>query len=163
MAEPHEDLGEWVHSLDREVTSLGRTVASVHATVDAHGTQLDKVEHGIEQILVSTNRRQPPIQIFAALAAIFTVIGGFTVFVNMRISPTELAVADMRNSAAAYVQLISDNSAKILADHSENRYLEDVLRHLDEQHHVTQDRVTETEKQVSEMRGYYSYDLLQKK
>ena len=146
-----DDLEQWVHSIDREVSSLVRSTAQLNARMDAQTAQLKHIEDAVDKWADRVSTPKPPIQILGAIAAIATLVVAFSVFINLRLAPSESTLAAVHENVEIHDRLSKAEHAKQGIDIAENEVLigeiKEAHEHLDEMHHDTQARVTDLEKQ----------------
>lgn len=157
MEIPKEDEGlhTWVHSLDREVTALGMSNAALNSKIDAHDNTLQRIEASLDKLVDGFSKPKPPIQLLQAFAAIAAIVVAFGIFLELRLSPselmTELLYNELATSTAITTSTLSARGGIIASATANIENITEKLMHLDEQHHLSQDRINALERVTSSL------------
>lgn len=139
MAEQH--LEDWVQSLDKEVTVLGRSNAAMRSSLEAQSAQLSKIESGLEHLLQVQGTPKPPIQIIAAVSTLIAFISAFAIFIELRLGPTEFMLEELTLRAQTQTQtthvLMSEQSALEASGVSRTMYID----HLSAENDKSEERI----------------------
>jgi hypothetical protein len=144
-----QDPSTWLHSLDREVTTLGRSHASMRATQEAQALHMERIEQGIDKLLDAQAKPKPPIQLISAIGGIATIVVALAVFLELRLKPSEEITGLMYNQQAALTAMVGSNNVTaaqaISTGVAERAGMSFYLRQLDDRLQRMDSRIRETE------------------
>ena len=150
----HPDLESWVHSIDREVSSLVRSNTQLRTMVEGQTTQLSHIESSIDSIRDQTANSTKP-QMYVAVGVIGIVVTVFTVLIELRLAPSEM----LAEATYEAIQRQTELSAEFIrADTAAEKDRESINRQLLErrsEEKVLVKRLNTLENKVSRNEGRY--------
>ena len=111
-------------------------MASVKSTVNSMAANVERM----------ATRVNTPVNVWTVLATVATLVFGFSQYVDLRMAPVQSRVEMIMKAELETMKELSNRAAVIARDEVRIDGVTEQFKHLDEQHHVSQDRIAELEK-----------------
>lgn len=154
MSSTHSEAIEaQVQHLSQEVVGLSRGHASMNATLSSQTTQIDRLSDNVDKVLDAVNAPKPQIQIWTVVGGIATLLGAMIMFVELRLTPYEVALSEVGDQGDHNTEIIVDRAEFIGAAKERLQFMETELAHQHERTHILGARMSEVEVQSAVMEG----------